>query len=318
MNGVLIVSDQHSGGLSAVTRELLGAAAQLAGALGGSISAVGSAEQTAALGAHGATTVYRWPAAAADWNSEQRSAAVAEAARSAGAGIVLTGGGMAARDLAANVAVELGAALLTDVTALSVSADGLRATRSSHGGNVISSYTVAAGRVLVASCRKQSFAEAAAGSGSAAVSDLSTAAVGGATIEQRTPRSGGVNLGDAAIIVTGGRGLGNKDNYFTLIPPLAAALGGAYGASRAIVDDGWIAYEHQVGQTGKTVSPQLYVAAGVSGAIQHLAGMRSSRTIVAINRDAEAPIFRVAALGIVGDVNEVLPALTAEIERRKR
>jgi electron transfer flavoprotein alpha subunit len=322
MAGVLVYIEQVGSDVAAVSRELMGKGKELAAALGGPLSAVvigdnpgALAEQAVALGAD---TVYAVadPSLAA-YTTDGHVAAAKAAVDAAQPALILAGSGFQMRDFGAALAADLDAGLAVDVTDLKVEGGAISAIRPSHGGNVINTYSFAAGRVVVALARKQSFAEAAGGAAGGSIQSLALPATNIRTqVTAVTAKSGAVNLTDAAIIVSGGRGLSDKDNYYKLIPPLAEALGGAYGASRAIVDAGWVPYEHQVGQTGKTVSPKLYVAAGVSGAIQHLAGMRTSRNIVAINKDPEAPIFRVATFGVVGDVNEIVPLLTKELQSR--
>ncbi len=322
MPGVLVYVEQVDGEIAAVTRELLGKGKELAAALGGSLSAVvvgsgvGAVAQKAA--AYGADTVYSVDdPRLSPYTTDGHVAAVKAAVAAAQPSLILAGASFQMRDFGAALAADLDAGLVVDAIDLKADGGAITAVRPSHGGNVINTYAFAAGRPVVALVRKQSFPEAQPGAAAGSVQAL---ALDGAeirtTVTSVAPKTGAVNLTDAAIIVTGGRGLGDKDNYYKLIPPLAEAFGGAYGASRAIVDAGWVPYEHQVGQTGKTVSPKLYVACGVSGAIQHLAGMRTSRNIVAINKDPEAPIFRVATFGLVGDVNEVLPLLTQELKSR--
>ncbi|GAB4211483.1 MAG: electron transfer flavoprotein subunit alpha/FixB family protein [Roseiflexaceae bacterium] len=320
---VFIQKAPQSNEIAAISREMLGKGRSLADASGAPLAALvlgagvsGLAEQAFTYGADKAYVVDS--PALAQYTTDAFVGAAAELARKHQPALVLTGSSFQMRDFSAALAAELGVGLAADANNVAIEGGQITAQRSSHGGNVVNTLSFGTARPAVVSVRKQSFAEPEAqpGRSGEVVSEQMPGVELRSTVKSVTPKQGAVNLSDAAVIVSGGRGLGSPENYFKLIPPLAESLGGAYGASRAIVDAGWVPYEHQVGQTGKTVSPKLYVAVGISGAIQHLAGMRTSRTIVAINKDTEAPIFRVATYGVVGDAAEIVPLLTEEIKRR--
>lgn len=312
------------GKLNAVTRELLGKGRMLADNANTALAAVVFGDHAAARAeaafVYGADRAYVF-----DDESAVRPPidiavrALSDLVRREQPLLLLFGTNFDTRDLAASLAAELGTGVAIDVIDVTLTDGAVRVVRPSHGGNVLNTMQFGATLPAIVTVRKQSFAEAEAvpGRTGVLVHESVSAGTPRARVVSTAPRSDAVNLTDAPIIVSGGRGLASPENYQRLIPPLAAALGGAYGASRAIVDAGWIPYDHQVGQTGKTVSPRLYIAVGISGAIQHLAGMRTSRTIVAINKDPDAPIFRVATYGIVGDAAEIVPLLTEEILRRK-
>lgn len=320
---VYVEKARQGDNISAAAREMLNKGRELADARGATLAALvlGSGVESLAQRAfaYGADKAYVVDDAALEqYTTDGYVGAAAALAKKYEPLLILTGSSFQNRDFSAALAADLGAGLAADATNVSFEGDQITALRPSHGGNVINTVSFAAGRPVVVSARKQSFAEAQeqAGRSGELVKETMPQVDVRAKVKNVAQKQGAVNLADAAVIVSGGRGLGSPENYFKLIPPLAEALGGAYGASRAIVDAGWVPYEHQVGQTGKTVSPKLYVACGISGAIQHLAGMRTSRTIVAINKDADAPIFKVASYGVVGDVNEIVPALTEEIKRQ--
>lgn len=233
--------------------------------------------------------------------------------------VVLASATVRGKELLAVAALDADAPLLADVIDLELEDKALKGTRSVYGGKLLSTVTAAADGPQFATLRGRAFpAPTPDDSRSGSVTnvepvlsedDIPTKIAG---FEEA---SGEVSLTDAAIVVSGGRAVGSEDG-FEPVRALADVLGAAVGASRAAVDAGYIPYKHQVGQTGKVVSPDLYIAAGISGAIQHQAGMRSSKVIVAINKDPDAPIFKLAQYGIVGDMFEVLPALTAEFKKR--
>lgn len=325
---IWVFAEQRDGKMESVVYELLSKGTELAAKSGFTLAAVVLSENGAPFAQelfnYGAKKVYTLDAPQfAYYQNDYYSAAFCKAVRDLQPEITLFGATTIGRSFAPTVASILHTGLTADCTQLDFDTENgiLLQTRPAFGGNIMATITCPNHRPQMSTVRANVFRKNR-------ISDNETGEIVSLPVDlSGVPcrmkrlsevREGGadVNLAEAKIIVSGGRGLGAPEK-FDLIRELARELGAGVGASRATVDAGWISHLHQVGQTGKTVCPKLYIAVGISGAIQHLAGMQSSDTIVAINKDGTAPIFEVADIGIVGDLNEVVPELIRQIKTRK-
>ncbi|MEM7417217.1 MAG: electron transfer flavoprotein subunit alpha/FixB family protein [Gemmatimonadota bacterium] len=326
MANVLAFAEQRDGQIGSAGREAISAAATLAGSLGGSahalvLGAPGLSAGAEGLGTVGAETVFVGEhEALGEYNPEGYAGIVADRVREGGYSAVVFTASTLGKDLAPRVAALLDVPLATDVTSLKADGGTVTVVRPVFSGKAFATLEIDATPAMV-SIRPNVFAvgeHSAAGTVDAFTPEVDASAWRVRVVGRNSASEGQVDVSEASIVVSGGRGMKGPEHW-GLLEGLRDAIGSgvALGASRAVVDAGWRPHGEQVGQTGKTVAPKLYFAVGISGAIQHLAGMRTAKTIVAINRDADAPIFSVADYGIVGDLFEVVPKLSEEIAALK-
>jgi electron transfer flavoprotein alpha subunit len=317
MSEILVLVEHADGAVKKVTLELLTLARSLGTPAAVWLGAGASADALATLGEYGADKVYVADSADLDdYLVAPKAEVLARVVAESQAGAVLIPSSAEGKEIAGRLAIKTGSGVITD--AVGVAAD-LTATQSVFGGSTVVKSKVSTGTPII-TVRPNSVAPEAASASATRVdvsADVSAAAKSARVTGRTVARKGGrPELSEAAIVVSGGRGVGGAEG-FGVVEALADTLGAAVGASRAATDAGWYPHQFQVGQTGKTVSPQLYIANGISGAIQHRAGMQTSKTIVVVNKDPEAPIFELADFGVVGDLFAVVPQLTDEISKRK-
>ncbi|KQX14700.1 MULTISPECIES: electron transfer flavoprotein subunit alpha/FixB family protein [Streptomyces] len=319
MAEILVYVDHVDGAVRKPTLELLTLARRLgepvAVALGN-----GAADTAAALAEHGAVKVLTADAPEfAEYLVVPKVDALQAAYDAVSPAAVLVPSSAEGKEIAARLAVRIGSGVITDAVDLEAGDEGPVATQAAFAASFTTKSRVSKGTPVITVKPNSAPVEAAPAAGAVEALAVSFGPLAtGTKVTARTPResTGRPELTEAAIVVSGGRGVNGAEN-FGIIEALADSLGAAVGASRAAVDAGWYPHSNQVGQTGKSVSPQLYIASGISGAIQHRAGMQTSKTIVAINKDAEAPIFDLVDYGVVGDLFDVVPQLTAEVQARK-
>ncbi len=320
MTDVLVVAELLEGKARKTTLSAVALGKQIAEGTGGAfdILAIGAGATTAAaeLAGYGARKVLK-AEIAGGYICEAYAPTVAEVAKG-GYGVVAACASSFGMDLMPRVAAKLGAGVASDISGAAVDGGNVAFTRPMYAGNVFGTLTVDTD-ITVVTCRQTAFEPAPESGGSSPAEDVALASDPAAEkvefVSLEVVKSERPDLSEAEIVVSGGRSLKSAENFTNLIEPLADLLGGAVGASRAACDAGYVSSDLQVGQTGKVVAPKLYIAVGISGAIQHLAGMKGSKTIVAINKDKEAPIAQVADYFLVADLFDAVPALTAEVKK---
>jgi electron transfer flavoprotein alpha subunit len=317
LNNIWVFAQAANGAPTSATLELLTKARSLSSNVTAFIA--GSGAEAAVLGEYGATTVL-----AVEIGKSLPGVAIASALKSVIDGgntpdLIMFPQNTEGRDIMSRLSVKLDKTVITNNIDIADAGDGVTVVTPIFGGNTLVSTTFTGAGPYLAAFRPKSFAAESAGGAAAAVTAVAVPDLGATGSAQvvavHVEETTGPKLDEADIVVAGGRGLGEAPSY-AMVEELATLLKGAPGASRAIVDAGWVPYSYQVGQTGKVVKPTIYIAAGISGATQHMVGMKGSKNIIAINKDKEAPIFGVADLGIVGDVHKVLPQIIAALKAR--
>lgn len=316
---VLVFIEQRDGKIKSSAFEALTLGAKLAGSASDCAAVIvgkGSEGLASQLAGYGCDTVFVADDAALQlYNPLSYANAIEAAVKEQGAKLLLGIASPMGRDVFPRLAARLDAGILTDLTQVEAAGDGISGVKPMYAGKVLAKVAIEKSAVSLVTIRPNVFPPAKKGDGQAAVKKLAvtTAATRLKTLEIRKGKSEKPDLTEASYIVSGGRALGSADN-FKILHELGEVIGATVGASRAAVDSGYAPHEMQVGQTGKTVNPNMYIACGISGSIQHMAGMRTSKVIVAVNTDPEAPIFKVANYGIVGDLFQVVPLLTARFK----
>ena len=315
-NGILVIAEHEGGSFKKTASELLGKAVELAGTLGTTVCAavVGDAP-AAGLGAFGAAKVYQVAGDFSSYSTTQTVGALHAIVEAAQPAVILAPSSYAGKDALPRLVARLESGQGSECTDLRVEGGSVVGRRPMYAGKCYVDVHISKSPAVF-SVRPNSFGQPADSGASAEVIavDFAPSDALVTVVERKSPDTDKLDLTEAERIVSGGRSLKSAENFDAVIRPLAAAVGATVGASRAAVDAGYAPHDEQVGQTGKTVNPVLYIACGISGAIQHLAGMRTSKVIVAINKDPEAPIFEHATYGLVADLFEVCPTLTQKFE----